>query len=74
LDCLVKKLYGISERARSHPTSFVPAFGLRCSGHQRGIATLLKLKAERTERQKSKKNGTSKTKNTKSNQRKTRRV
>jgi len=28
----------------------VPAFGLRCSGHQKGIATLLKLKAERTQK------------------------
>ena len=54
LECLVKKLYTISQNARSHPTSFVPAFGLRCSGHQRGIATLLKLKAQRTEREKSK--------------------
>ena len=50
LECLVKKLYKISEKARSYPTSFVPAFGLRCSGHQRGIATLLKLKAKRTEK------------------------
>jgi hypothetical protein len=69
LDCLVKKLYHVSQRSRSHPTAFVPAFGLRCSGHQRGIATLLKLKAERTQRQKSKKNT-----KTKTNQRKTRRV
>jgi len=50
LDCLVKKLYTISERARNSPTKFIPAFGLRCSGHQRGIATLLKMKAERTEK------------------------
>ena len=68
LDCLVKKLYQISQNSRSHPTTFVPAFGLRCSGHQRGIATLLKLKAERTEKAKK---GTPK--NTKS-KRKTRRV
>jgi hypothetical protein len=54
LDCLVKKLYQISQNSRSHPTRFVPAFGLRCSGHQRGIATLLKLKAERTEKAKGK--------------------
>jgi len=52
LDCLVKKLYTISETARNSPTKFIPAFGLRCSGHQRGIATLLKLKAERTEKAK----------------------
>jgi hypothetical protein len=69
LDCLVKKLYQISQNSRSHPTRFVPAFGLRCSGHQRGIATLLKLKAERTEKAK----GKSANKNTKS-KRKTRRL
>jgi hypothetical protein len=50
IDCIVHKLYMISERARSHPTQFVPAFGLRCSGHQKGIATLLKLKSERTKK------------------------
>jgi hypothetical protein len=69
LDCLVKKLFQISQNSRSHPTTFVPAFGLRCSGHQRGIATLLKLKAERTERAK----GKTASKNSKS-KRKTRRV
>jgi hypothetical protein len=52
LDCLVRKLYHISENHRGHPTKFVPSFGLRCSGHQRGIAELLKLKAERTEKKK----------------------
>jgi hypothetical protein len=62
LDCLVKKLYQISQNSRSHPTTFVPAFGLRCSGHQRGIATLLKLKAERTEKAKGKRNTKSKRK------------
>lgn len=56
LDCLVRKLYHISERHRAHPTRFVPSFGLRCSGHQRGIAELLKLKAARTEKKKGKKN------------------
>ena len=68
LDCLVRKLYHITERHRAHPTRFVPSFGLRCSGHQRGIAELLKLKAARTEKKKSK------AKNTKENQRKTRRL
>ena len=48
LECLVKKLYNISEHSRSSPTSFVPAFGLRCSGKQQGIATLLKIRADRT--------------------------
>ena len=54
LDCLVRKLYYISDRHRAHPTRFVPSFGLRCSGHQRGIAELLKLKAARTEKKKAK--------------------
>jgi hypothetical protein len=65
LDCLVRKLYHISERHRAHPTRFVPSFGLRCSGHQRGIAELLKLKAARTEKKKAK---------AKTNERKTRRL
>lgn len=47
IDCLIGKLFVISEKARSHPSRFIPAFGLRCSGHQQGIATLLRLKAER---------------------------
>jgi len=50
VNCVVRKLYAISEKARDRPTQFVPAFGLRCSGHQKGIATLLKLKAERTQK------------------------
>jgi hypothetical protein len=58
LDCLVRKLYHISERHRGNPTRIVPSFGLRCSGHQRGIAELLKLKAERTEKRKSGKKDT----------------
>ena len=66
LDCLVRKLYHITGRHRAHPTRFVPSFDLRCSGHQRGIAELLKLKAARTEKKKSK------AKN--ANQRKTRRL
>jgi hypothetical protein len=49
LDCLIRKIFTINERARNYPTKFVPPFGLRCSGHQRGIATLLKMKAERTD-------------------------
>lgn len=52
--CLIGKLHGIEERARSKPSSYVPAFGLRCSGHQQGIATLLKQRAARTEREKGK--------------------
>jgi len=50
IDCLIGKLFVVSEKARSHPSKFIPAFGLRCSGHQQGIATLLRLKAERYEK------------------------
>ena len=65
LDCLVKKLYTISQRARDHPTAFVPAFGLRCSGHQQGIATLLKFRAQRTDKEKGKTRNRNKNKNSK---------
>jgi hypothetical protein len=44
----------VAEKARSHPSKFIPAFGLRCSGHQQGIATLLRLKAERYEKKRNK--------------------
>ena len=50
--CLIGKLHGIEARARNKPSSYVPAFGLRCSGHQQGIATLLKERALRTEKEK----------------------
>jgi len=63
LDCLVKKLYAISQRARDHPTSFIPAFGLRCSGHQQGIATLLKFRAQRTDKEKARYKTQNKNKN-----------
>jgi hypothetical protein len=52
--CLIGKLHGIEQRARNKPSSYVPAFGLRCSGHQQGIATLLKKRAMRTEKEKKK--------------------
>jgi hypothetical protein len=52
LECLVQKLYHIAERSRSHPTAFLPAFGVKCSGQQEGIATIMKKKAERTEKEK----------------------
>lgn len=72
LDCLVKKLYNISEHARSSPTAFVPAFGLRCSGKQQGMATLLKIRANRTAKAHGKKTNSAKAnrKNTKVNTRK----
>lgn len=52
LECLIEKIHGVLKGARVHPTDFVPAFGLRCSGKQKGIATLLKEKAARTESEK----------------------
>jgi hypothetical protein len=50
--CLIKKLHSIETKARNKPSSYVPAFGLKCSGHQQGIATLLKERAARTEKEK----------------------
>lgn len=65
LDCLIRKLYHISDKHRGHPTKFVPSFGLRCSGHQRGIAELLKLKADRTAKKKAVNKANSKTRRSK---------
>jgi hypothetical protein len=45
--CLINKIHAIVSKARDFPTEFLPAFGLRCSGHQMGIATLLRLKQQR---------------------------
>ena len=55
LECLLKKLYHITKQARVHPTKFVPAFGLRCSGRQKGMSTLRKERQERTEEEKKRK-------------------
>jgi hypothetical protein len=52
LECLVEKIFQVSVKAKEKPSSLVPAFGLKCSGHQKGIATLLKEKTERAKRQK----------------------
>jgi hypothetical protein len=49
LKCLIEKLHAIEQKARNNPTPYVPAFSIRCSGHQQGIATLLKERAKRTE-------------------------
>ena len=46
-ECLINKIHAIVSKARDFPTEFLPAFGLRCSGHQMGIATLLRLKQQR---------------------------
>jgi hypothetical protein len=70
LDCLIQKIFTIAERARSNPSKFVPAFSLRCSGQQKGMATLLKEKAERTKEEKKKVKGTKKVSKTKSSSKK----
>ena len=65
LECLIDKLNTILKQARSKPTDFTPAFGLRCSGKQKGIATLLREKVRRTqlEREKTKKINKNKSRN-----------
>jgi hypothetical protein len=55
LECLIQKLFEISDNARSVSAGIVPSFGLRCSGRQKGMATLLKERVERTEKEKGKK-------------------
>jgi hypothetical protein len=52
LQCLIGKLYSVLKGARVKAGRFTPAFGLKCSGRQKGIATLLREKAERTEKEK----------------------
>lgn len=52
LECLIGKLYSVLKNVRGKPGRFTPAFGLKCSGRQKGIATLLREKAERTEKEK----------------------
>jgi hypothetical protein len=54
LDCLIQKVHRLLKGIRSNPTKLLPAFSLRCSGHQKGMATLLKEKAERTKKEKKK--------------------
>jgi hypothetical protein len=54
LECLVEKLFHLSSKSKEKPSDFVPGFGLRCSGHQKGIATLLKEKSERAKKVKAK--------------------
>ncbi len=75
LQCLVEKLYSLSENGRNNPSALVPSFGLRCSGHQKGFATLLKERLERQEREREKRDATRKSKKSKQgSQKKTRRV
>jgi hypothetical protein len=61
LECLIQKIHKVANKAREFPTEFLPAFGLRCSGHQKGIATLLKEKVARTEKEKKGSKGKTKT-------------
>lgn len=51
LQCLIEKLYTLSEEARENPGPLLPSFGLRCSGHQKGYATLLKERLQRQEKE-----------------------
>jgi hypothetical protein len=55
--CLIQKLHSIEARNRNSPSPYVPAFALRCSGHQQGIATLMKEKAKRTAEERKAKGG-----------------
>ena len=52
LQCLIDKVHHLAETVRGNPSDFLPAFSLRCSGQQKGLATLLKLRQERTEKEK----------------------
>lgn len=46
-ECLIQKIHAIVNKARNFPTRFLPAFGIQCSGHQMGIATLLRARQQR---------------------------
>ena len=46
-ECLIQKIHAIVSKTRDFPTRFLPAFGIQCSGHQRGIATLLRARQQR---------------------------
>ena len=56
-ECLIQKIHAIVSKARDFPTRFLPAFGIRCSGHQRGIATLLRARQQRIRHKKTQKKG-----------------
>jgi hypothetical protein len=60
LQCLVEKVYEISVKAKKHPSSFLTGFSLRCSGEQKGMATLLRERVERTKQEKEKQKATRK--------------
>lgn len=46
-ECLIQKIHVIVNKTRDFPTRFLPAFGIHCSGHQRGIATLLRARQQK---------------------------
>ena len=79
LRCLLQKLHMLEWEGRNRPSALVPTFGLRCSGHQKGFATLLRERVERAkaegEKGKTRKaKNKNKNTNTKNNKGKTRRV
>jgi len=51
-DCLIEKIFTVAMGARNNPTMFLPAFGLRCSGRQKSLPTLLREKSERIAKEK----------------------
>jgi len=55
-DCLIQKIFALVMEARNRPTAFLPAFGLRCSGRQKSLPTLLREKSERMGKAKAKEN------------------
>jgi hypothetical protein len=56
-ECLIQKIHAIVSKARNFPTRFLPAFGIQCSGHQRGIATLLRARQQRMRHKHTQKKG-----------------
>ena len=54
IECLINKLHTVLKGARVKATAFLPSFGLRCSGRQKGIATLLRERSVRTNKEKTK--------------------
>jgi hypothetical protein len=67
-DCLIKKLHSVLKTSRNKPSKFLPAFGLRCSGRQKGLATLLREKQERVKKEKEKVKSKSKTRKIRKNE------
>lgn len=72
--CLINKLHAIEARARVRPSEYVPAFSIRCSGHQEGIATLLKERVKRTELERASAAGKSRSRSSRKTKRKTRKI